>query len=167
MSRISIPRRSAPLRSALLLALLGLLLAVAPAAAETEIDRQTREIARDMRCVICNNLSVADSPSDLATDMRAIIRQQLEAGRSRQEIEEYMVARWGEQVLLNPPARGFNLLVWGGPILVLLAGLVIVGYALNRWSARRPTAAPQPSADEMAEYDDLLREDMRRLGANN
>lgn len=166
MSRIRTNRFREALRGALLLALLVLLLAAAPAGAETEVDRETREIARDMRCVICNNLSVADSPSDLAADMRAIIRQQLEAGRSRQEIEEYMVARWGEQVLLNPPARGFNLLVWGGPILVLLAGLVIVGYALNRWSARRPAPAPQPSADEMAEYDDLLREDMRRLGAN-
>ena len=160
MSRLPLTDK---LRSAALLALLALALVAAPASAETEVDRQTREIAAGLRCVICNNLSVADSPSQLAQDMRAIIRTKLEQGESREQIEEYFVGRYGEEVLLNPPKRGFNLFVWGSPVLVLLVGLLLVGFAVNRWTSRRPATLPRHAPEELSEYDELLREDRERL----
>lgn len=147
----------------MLAAFLAVLFAVSPALAETDIDRQTREIAKDMRCKICTNLSVADSQSNLAKDMRVIIRQQLEQGKTRAEIEEYFVARYGEDVLLNPPKRGFNLLLWGSPVLALVVGLLALGFAINRWSANRPQPLPESASEDVASYDELLREDRERL----
>ncbi len=150
----------------LFLLLLSLVASSAPALAqsEEELDRQTREIAQDMRCPVCNNLSVADSPSQLAGDMRQIIRQKLTEGQSREQIEAYFVERYpNDGILLNPPKRGFNLLVWGSPVLALLAGMLALGWALTRWSSRKPVQLPPPSAEEMDEYEELLQEDIRRM----
>src|SRR6202008_907501 len=70
------------------------------------------EVAVQLRCVVCQNLSVADSPSEMASQMRAIIRERLAAGESPAEVQRYFVERYGEWILLSPPRRGFNLLVW-------------------------------------------------------
>ncbi|MBA2361954.1 MAG: cytochrome c-type biogenesis protein CcmH, partial [Chloroflexia bacterium] len=155
------PRRH--LLHSFVLCLLALALLASPAVAQTEIDRQTREIAQELQCPVCNSQTVQDSQSQLAGEMRQIIRTKLEQGESREEIEAYFVARYTEEVLLDPPKRNWSLLVWTSPILGMLVGLVVVGFALSRWSRKRPAMLPQPNAHEMAEYDALLREDMQRL----
>jgi cytochrome c-type biogenesis protein CcmH len=162
--RTQVASRISALGVGALLALFAMVLLAAPALAESDLDAQTREVAKDLRCKICTNLSVADSQSDLAKDMRKIIREQLQQGKSRAEIEQYFVARYGEEVLLDPPKRGFNLFVWGSPVLLLVVGLLVLGFAVNKWSARRPAQLlPQPAADELAGYDELLREDREQL----
>jgi cytochrome c-type biogenesis protein CcmH len=136
--------RLVALAAAILLAAGQGLAASAPSA--QAIDERVREIASDLRCVVCQNLSVADSPSDLAKEMRNLVRELVEQGKSRQEIEAYFVSRYGEFVLLAPPKHGFNLLVWVLPFLALALGAVGVYLVARRWAARPAEAPPQVDA---------------------
>jgi cytochrome c-type biogenesis protein CcmH len=145
-----------------LLALIAALGCITAASAQGDLDAQTRQIAHGLRCAVCQNLSVADSNADLAQEMRQIIREQLGQGKSRAEIESYFVERYGESVLLDPPKRGFNLLIWGWPILILLVGLAVVGVAMTRWTRSRPETVPEPTAEEMARYDAAFKEELKR-----
>ena len=108
-----------------------------PATAAQVNDEQVREIASHLRCVVCQNLSVADSPSETAGQMRQIIRERLAKGESREQVFDYFVSKYGEWILLSPPRRGFNLLVWGLPFAGVLAGLVTIVVIARRWSRSR------------------------------
>jgi cytochrome c-type biogenesis protein CcmH len=111
------------------------------AADAPDVEDQTRAIASELRCVVCQNLSVADSPSDMAQQMRAIVREQVAAGKSPQEIKDYFVSKYGEWVLLAPTTKGFSLVVWTGPFVALLAGLVLGFFILRGWTKRKK---PEP-----------------------
>lgn len=100
------------------------------------LDDRVQEIASDLRCPVCQNLSVADSPSRLAGEMRAEIASRLRAGASADEVRGYFVERYGDWVLLEPPRRGLNLVPWLVPVVGLVAGGAI-WLALVR---RRPRA---------------------------
>jgi len=102
---------------------------------ESEIDRQVREIASELRCPVCQGLSLQDSPSELSQEMRDVIRSRLEAGDSPEQVKEYFVGRYGEWILLEPEARGFNLAVYLLPVAAIVLGgfvLIVVG---RRWLA--------------------------------
>jgi cytochrome c-type biogenesis protein CcmH len=111
--------------------------------AEDPLERATLEIAKDLRCAVCQNQPISESNSDLARDMRAIIREQLQAGKSRDEIVDYFVARYGDYVLLKPPFHLRGLLLWLGPPL-LLAIVGAVAWFVIRRRAAVPTAPPAP-----------------------
>ena len=89
----------------------------------TTLDERVHEIGAGLRCPVCLNLSVADSPSTLAGEMRDEIQTQLRAGRSPAKIRAFFIDRYGEWILLSPPPRGWNLLPWAVPIIGLLGGL--------------------------------------------
>jgi cytochrome c-type biogenesis protein CcmH len=135
-------------------ALLVLLLSAAVAAAQQPSrpvnDQQVYEIAVELRCVVCQNLSVADSPSEMAAQMRAIVRERLAAGDSPAQVRQYFVERYGEWILLSPPRRGFNLLVWLAPLVALVAGLGVAALLVRRWTGRR-RPAPAPVSASMSE----------------
>jgi cytochrome c-type biogenesis protein CcmH len=132
------------------LALLALVLSAVAAAAQQPSrpldDQQVYEVAADLRCVVCQNLSVADSPSEMATQMRAIVRERLAAGDTPAQVRQYFVERYGEWILLSPPRRGFNLLVWVAPLVAVVAGLGLVAVLLRRWTGRRRPPPPPVSA---------------------
>ncbi|HSE87016.1 MAG TPA: cytochrome c-type biogenesis protein CcmH [Candidatus Binatia bacterium] len=107
------------------------------AAAAPDIDDQTRAIAQELRCVVCQNLSVADSPSEMAQQMRGIIREQLAAGKTSQQVKDFFVSKYGEWVLLAPTTQGFSLLVWVLPFVVLIAGVACGLWFIRRWSAKK------------------------------
>ncbi|HEU4371698.1 MAG TPA: cytochrome c-type biogenesis protein [Methylomirabilota bacterium] len=110
-------------------------------------DQQAYEIAAELRCVVCQNLSVADSPSEMASQMRAIVRERLAAGESPAQVRQYFVERYGQWILLSPPRRGFNLLVWLAPLVAVVVGLGVVALLVRRWTARRrPTPPPVDAA---------------------
>ena len=143
----------------LALALLAALGAAPPGGTVTE--DQVREVAANLRCVVCQSLSVADSPSETANQMRAIVRERLAAGETPEQVTAYFVEKYGTWILLAPPRRGFDLLVWVVPFAGLALGLVLAGLAMRRWS-RRAAAVPPASVDaatrerirrEMAEPD--------------
>lgn len=118
--------------------------------ADEAIERRVDAIAAELRCPVCQNLSVKDSPSDVAAAFQSRIRQLVIAGKSDREIRDFFVARYGEWILLSPPRRGIGLAVWLAPALVLGAGLVAAGFAVRRWTLRArwlaAVAAERPEA---------------------
>jgi cytochrome c-type biogenesis protein CcmH len=135
-------------------AVAGAAIAAAPAAVPVD-ERAVHELAAQLRCVVCQTLSVADSPSETANQMRQIIRERLAAGETPEQVRQYFVQRYGEWILLAPPKEGFNLLVWAVPFVGLAAGLVLVVIVLRRWS-RKPAAVPSTPVDP------AMRERIRR-----
>ena len=130
--------------------------AVRPAPAATKVDEQTvQEVASQLRCVVCQSLSVADSPSETANQMRAIIRERLAAGDNPEQVRAYFVEKYGDWILLSPPKSGFTLLVWVVPFVGLGIGLVLVAIVVRRWSRTPQTAAP-------SQLDPAVRERIRR-----
>ena len=108
-----------------------------------DLERRTSEVASELRCPVCQGVSVEESPTELARQMRAVVRDQLAAGRSPEEVRAYFVGKYGEWVLLEPRASGFNLVVYILPWLALLAGAVVIVLAVRRWT--------RPLAEDMSE----------------
>ncbi|GHO92790.1 hypothetical protein KSF_028380 [Reticulibacter mediterranei] len=109
------------------------------------LDQRVQEVASQLKCPICQNESVADSPSSLAQQMRMVIRQQLQEGKSEQEVVQYFERSYGDKIINTPPWQGFYLLIWLVPITLLLGGIVLVWLTLRDWSSQ---AAPAFSATE-------------------
>lgn len=106
------------------------------------LDQRVHAIAETLRCPVCQNLSVADSPAPLARQMRQTIERQLRAGRSADDIRAGFVDAYGEWILQAPPARGINLMAWLAPAVLFLAGLILLGVAVRRWTASPPSTEP-------------------------
>lgn len=139
--------RSRPLSMALLVlavVLAGVALAVVALrgpGSPRSLEERTRAVARTLRCPVCQNLSVADSPSGIAEEMRRSIAAELHAGRSPDEIRDQFVRAYGQWILLAPPKRGLDLLAWVVPA-VLVGGAVLAAWlAVRRWTLfARPDA---------------------------
>ena len=119
------------------------------AADAPDIDEQARNIAQELRCVVCQNLSVADSPSEMAQQMRGVVREQLRAGKTPQEVKDFFVSKYGEWVLLAPTTRGFSLLVWVLPFVVLVLGIALALWLLRRWSANKTKPVGSPTNSDL------------------
>jgi cytochrome c-type biogenesis protein CcmH len=151
--------------------LLGLLLLVSllapawgvaspPAALNTddpELDARLNHLAADLRCVVCQNESLAESRASLAIDLREEIRAMMRAGMSDEAVVESLVARYGDFVLYRPPVKPLTYALWGGPLFFLLLGLALAIAALQR----RRTTSPQDAVSP-----DALREAARLLAAD-
>jgi cytochrome c-type biogenesis protein CcmH len=124
------------LTAGIVVLLLGFAAGVAsPQAAESELEEATRLLASQLRCPLCQGVSIQDSPSELAQEMKGVIRSQLAAGRTPQQVRGYFVERYGEWVLLEPEPRGFNLLVYLLPLMGLAVGVGVVTRSVRRSAA--------------------------------
>lgn len=117
---------------------------------EDPLERQVLDIAKELRCAVCQNQPISESNADLARDMRQIVREQIQAGKSREEIINYFVERYGDYVLLNPPTRGPGAVVWVAP-LVLIVVIGVSGFVFLRRRLRSSLPAPAPLSKEDAE----------------
>ena len=126
----------------------------APVAQNEAAEKRLVAISSELRCLVCQNESLAGSQAELANDLRREIRTLIKDGKSDNEIMEFMVSRYGDFVLYRPPLKGTTLLLWFGPALFFAVGLV----ALIRYLRRRNAAIKDAplSADEQAEVDRLL-----------
>ena len=145
------------------LALLALALAAAPAAAQRIVpqlpdpaaEARAHEIDKSLRCLVCQNQTIADSNADLAIQLRQIVRERVAAGDSDAAVRQYVVARYGDWVLMRPPFNAATLLLWIGPALLLAGGGVAAALYLRRQRRRADPAVPL-SAEERARLDRLL-----------
>jgi cytochrome c-type biogenesis protein CcmH len=135
------------------------LLSGAASAAAPDLETHVREISQQLRCPVCQGLSVGDSPSELAHEMRDVVREQLRQGKTRAEVLDYFVQRYGEWILLAPPKRGFNLVVWVLPFILLPVGAVTVYIGARRW-VRNRQAAGSPSTAVDPKYAERLRHEL-------
>ncbi len=120
-------------------------------------EARAEAIGHQLRCLVCQNESIEDSNADLARDIRTIIRQQVVAGQTNQQIIAYMVQRYGTFILLKPPLDPMTALLWGTPIIALLIGLGIACFAVWR-QRRQPAPGPAPLSEaERARLENLLR----------
>lgn len=110
---------------------------VETALTEAELDFLMAQVADRLRCPVCRNQSILESPSPLAREMQAVIRERLAAGDSPEEVKAYFVSRYGEWVLLQPEPRGMNLLVYLLPALAFLVGGGLVGWRVRAWAKVR------------------------------
>ena len=126
-------------------------------AADPVAEKRLQGLSEELRCLVCQNQNIADSNAELAQDLRREIRGMIQAGKSDKEIIDFMVTRYGDFVLYRPPVKGITLLLWGGPIALLLLGL----FALQRYlrqRARRMAEDRPLSAAETGRADALLNE---------
>lgn len=117
-------------------------------------DQQQRyeNLVKDLRCLVCQNQSLADSDADLAKDLRDEVYDIIQSGKSDREAVQFLVDRYGDFVLYRPPFSPMTLLLWLGPLLLLLAGLAFIW---RRSPQRTAAAAPELSPEERARLDDL------------
>ena len=120
------------------------------------LEARARELSQGLRCLVCRNESIDDSDADLARDLRILLRSRIAAGDSDQQAVAYIVARYGEFVLLDPTTKGANLILWLAGPAALLAGAVLA-FIVTRRRAAAPEAAGL-SADDTSRLADLLKE---------
>jgi cytochrome c-type biogenesis protein CcmH len=132
-----------------LMALLTPALAVEPSEIlpDPALESRAREIGRALRCVVCQNQSIDDSSAEVARDMRRAVRERLTAGDSDRDVFAFMVARYGDYVLLKPPFKAGTLVLWlGAPLVLLVAGAALLVAARRRRA--QPIVPPKPLDDE-------------------
>lgn len=112
-----------------------------PPSSDSLLEARVRALASELRCPVCQGESIQDSPAELAQEMKAIVREQLAAGRSSDEVKSYFVEKYGEWILLRPKAQGWNVIVYALPVAALLFGAAVIARATRRWSARDDTKA--------------------------
>jgi cytochrome c-type biogenesis protein CcmH len=103
-----------------------------PLAADPAVEARVMHLASVLRCLVCQNQTLADSNAELAVDLRNQLREQVKAGRSDEQIVDYLVTRYGDFVLYRPPMKATTALLWVGPFLLLVGGLAALGLTLRR-----------------------------------
>ncbi|EKF40653.1 cytochrome c-type biogenesis protein [Nitratireductor indicus] len=145
------------------MALLAVCLLPPPAAAvqpdevlqDPKLEERARSLSAELRCMVCQNQSIDDSDAELARDLRVLVRDRLKAGDSDEQVLDYVVARYGEFVLLKPRFSIRNALLWGAPVVLLLIGGMVLLVASRRRPGRGPAAL---SGEEEARLKTILRD---------
>ena len=125
----------------------------APAAADPALEQRVMTLAAELRCLVCQNQTLADSNAPLAEDLRSQVREKMRRGASDSEIVDYMVARYGDFVLYRPPFKLTTALLWFGPLLLFAAGFVVL---FRRVLRRRPAQDLEINASERKRAAELL-----------
>ncbi len=115
---------------------------------ETEIDQKVREIAKTLRCTVCQTENIWESGAPLAHQMRAAVRERVIQGQSTEEIRAYFHSRYGDYIMMEPPKQGINWLIWLAPFLLLFGGGALLWREVKGWVTRTPGPQPPPALDE-------------------
>lgn len=124
---------------------------------QQSLDQQVRDVGLQLKCLTCQGENVADSPSVFAGESRTVIRQQLQSGKSEQQVVQYFVSRYGDRILLSPQWQGFQLLAWLVPVGMLLLGLILTYATLRTWRVQSAEVAEQAAGRANIEDADLER----------
>ena len=126
----------------------------APLADDPELEARTMQVASELRCPVCQDETIAVSQAGVSVDLKNQIREQLRQGATEAQIKQYMVQRYGDFILYNPPVKTTTWLLWFGPFLLMLAGLIVLYYTLNKrnktmaLSVGRSNSIVQPASNE-------------------
>jgi len=112
------------------------------------LETRARAISHELRCMVCQNQSIDDSEAPLARDLRLLVRERLKAGDSDTQVVDFMVARYGEFVLLRPRVNWHTAILWAAPVAILIAGLFAVGFFVLRRSGGTPPPVARLSEAE-------------------
>lgn len=122
----------------------------------TVLEERARDISQELRCLVCQNQSIDDSDAELARDLRVLVRERLVAGDTDQQVIDYIVARYGDYVLLNPPLKPETYVLWASPIVLAILALIAVA-AFYRRKQREAGAKPDKlSKDEQTRLNEIL-----------
>ena len=144
----------------ILASLLGMLLAClggfaiaadAPVPTDAALEKRVVKLSEELRCLVCQNQTIADSHADLAVDLKNQVREQLRQGKNEDDVIKYMVERYGDFVLYRPPVKGTTAFLWFGPLLLVLAGFA--GLFLYLRKRRAMTAEDDPADTGLDDYD--------------
>lgn len=105
---------------------------------DSVVAARTKHLAAQLRCPVCQGLSLQDSQSELSQQMKGVIREQIVAGKTDAQVMDYFVAKYGEWILLEPRAHGFNLAVYLLPLILLAGGIAVLYFSVKRWTAAAP-----------------------------
>jgi cytochrome c-type biogenesis protein CcmH len=108
-----------------------------PVAANPELEKRVQAISEELRCLVCQNQTIADSNADLAVDLKNQVREMLVQGKSNKQVTDYMVERYGDFVMYRPPVKNTTWLLWFGPFLLLVGG---IGFLALKLKKRQPSA---------------------------
>jgi cytochrome c-type biogenesis protein CcmH len=130
--------------------------------ADPALEARAREVSKELRCLVCQNQSIDDSDAGLARDLRILVRERLQAGDSNREVIDFVVARYGDFVLLKPPLKVKTYGLWFGPAAVFVVAIVAVSvFFFRRRRKAQARLAPEPlSPEERRRLDALLRDDV-------
>ena len=120
-------------------------------AEDPAVEKRMVGLAQNLRCLVCQNESLASSHAELAEDLRREVREMIRKGMSDKEITDYLVARYGDFVLYDPPVKSYTLLLWFGPFVLFLLGGGILFYQLRKRRNAMPQAELTPEAERRAE----------------
>jgi cytochrome c-type biogenesis protein CcmH len=129
-------------------------------AEDVAVEKRMVALAENLRCLVCQNESLASSHAELAEDLRREVREQIRAGKSDQEITEYLVARYGDFVLYEPPMKSYTVLLWFGPFALLLVGASVLFYQLRQ--RRKTVPETQLSTEAQKRATALLNEEEKQ-----
>jgi cytochrome c-type biogenesis protein CcmH len=127
-----------------------------PVAEDPELERRMLELSEDLRCLVCQNETIAASRADFANDLRREIREQMSINKSDKEIIDFLVARYGDFVLYRPPVKSTTLFLWFGPFILLLIGAIVLVVYLKR--RRKRIEEPVLTEQQLKQAEALLKE---------
>tara|TARA_B100000586_G_C19895351_1_gene336756 strand:+ start:111 stop:587 length:477 start_codon:yes stop_codon:yes gene_type:complete len=120
------------------------------------LEERARDLAKQIRCLVCQNQSIFDSDAELAKDLRKIVRERIISGESDVAVTEYLVARYGDFVLLKPPVKPKTYLLWFGPVLIVLLSAIVVVRFLRRAGDTRRRPEKELSSAERRRVEHLI-----------
>lgn len=119
--------------------------------ADSALEARTSAVAATLRCPVCQGESIQDSPSGLAKQMRAVVRDRLRAGQSPDQVRAYFVSRYGEWILLEPKMTGLNVVLYVLPVFLVVGGLVLIAFLVRRWTRLAEADGGQGAETQTAE----------------
>jgi cytochrome c-type biogenesis protein CcmH len=121
-----------------------------PAAADPALEARMLKIAAELRCLVCQNQTIADSPAGLSDDLRREIREQLQRGASDEQVVQYMTERYGDFIRYRPAVKGSTVALWAGPLVLLVGGVGVLVFALRRRAKLAPDRFEPDAEDDEA-----------------
>ena len=157
--RCTLRRATGALVLAGAIALAGPAVAVNPdeKLADPQKEQRAQELSEEIRCLVCQNEAIANSNADMAKDLRVLVREQIQDGKSNDQIKDFLQARYGDFVLLRPPVKPETYILWYGPAAITAIGALGIGVYFWR-RTRRPAAQQKLSAEEERRLNDILGE---------